>query len=295
MNTRYHTLKDKRLLAYIEYGNSKGYPVFYAHGGPSSRLEGLFFHEEALRRGFRLITTDRPGMGESTFLRNRKLLDYPRDIVELADALGIDKFGVIGWSGGGAHTTVCAYAIPERLAFNISLCGYTNFAELPDAICLLRNRLDQKSVGLSKKHPLVFRMFFELMRFGVKYFPESYYKEIIKELCPADIKIASSVSFKDIFIEDQKEAFKQGSKGVAVDAAVHYVDWGFRLEDIPCKLHVFHGTEDYLVPIEYAQNIAENTPNCELHILKGEGHLFPIKYQKLIFDTAESELSKLKL
>ena len=295
MNTRYYTLKDKRILAYVEYGAPKGYPVFYAHGGLSSRLEGLFFHEEALRRGFRLIATDRPGMGESTFLPNRKLLDYPEDIVEFADALGIDKFGVIGWSGGGAHTTVCAYAIPERLTFNILLCGYTNFVELPDAICLLKNRFDQESVVLFKKHPLMFRIFFGLMHLGIKYFPESYYLEILRNLCPADIKIASSESFKDIFIEDQKEAFKQGSKGVSVDAAIHYVDWGLRLKDIACKLHVFHGSEDYLVPIEYAQNIAENAPDCELHTLKGEGHLFPIKYQKLIFDTAESELNKLKM
>jgi len=74
-----------------------------------------------------------PGWGNSTYLENRTLLDYPSDISELADALDIDKFGVMGWSGGGAHTTVCGYAIPERLRFNFSFAGYTNFAELPGA------------------------------------------------------------------------------------------------------------------------------------------------------------------
>ncbi len=292
--TRHHTLRDKRIIAYIEYGTPDGYPVFYAHGGPSSRLECAIFHEKAAEYGFRMIATDRPGMGESTYLPKRKLLDYPKDIVEIADALGIDKFGVMGWSGGGAHTTVCGYAIPERLKFNISLAGYTSFHELPGAVDLLKNKLDRKAIALSAKHPRLFTMFFGLMRLSAKYFPKSYCNALFKELCPADREIAYAPHFNDVFIKDQLEAFKQGNKGVATDAMVHYVDWGFHLKDIPCKLHVFHGDADYLVPLEYGQNIANKVPDCELHILKNEGHLFPVKYQELIFDTARSELEERK-
>jgi pimeloyl-ACP methyl ester carboxylesterase len=139
----------------MEFGDPAGRPVFYAHGGPGSHVEGKLFHEVALCRKYRFIATDRPGMGESTYLADRKLLDYPRDIAELADALGIDKFGVMGWSGGGAHTTVCAYAIPERLLFNLTFAGYTNFAEMPGAEKYLESKMDQVAVGLSKKHPLI--------------------------------------------------------------------------------------------------------------------------------------------
>ena len=81
------------------------------------------------------------------------MLDYPSDISELADALDIDKLGVMGWSAGGAHTTVCGNAIPERLLFNFSFAGYTNFAELPKAEKYLKSKMDQISVGLSKTHP----------------------------------------------------------------------------------------------------------------------------------------------
>ncbi|MEJ2598569.1 MAG: alpha/beta hydrolase [Anaerolineales bacterium] len=59
-------------------------------------MEGSLFHESARRYGFRLIATERPGMGQSTVKPKRKLLDYPADICELANALGIDKFGVMG-------------------------------------------------------------------------------------------------------------------------------------------------------------------------------------------------------
>jgi hypothetical protein len=68
-------------------------------------------------------------MDQSTFQPERKLFDYPRAIAYLVDALG--------WSVGGAHTTVCGYAIPERPLFNTPLCGYSNRTELPDAAAML--------------------------------------------------------------------------------------------------------------------------------------------------------------
>ena len=82
----------------------------------------------------------------------------------------------------------------------------------------------------------------------------------------------------------------QGGQGVTVDALVHYVDWGFRLNEIPGPVHVFHGTEDRHVPVAYAHHLAENIPHCQLHLLEGEGHLFPATHQDLIFETARAEL-----
>ena len=290
METKHHTLKDGRILAYAEFGKPDGVPVFYAHGGPGSRLEGALFHAKALERGYRFIATDRPGMGESTFLENRKLLDYPKDLEELADALNIGKFGVMGWSGGGAHTTVCAHALPERLLFNITCAGYTNFAELPNAEKYLESKADQVSVGLSKSHPRLFKMFFDLMNFSEKAAPEATYNAFMKKLCPSDKEISAQPEFKELFLNDQREAFKQGAQGVTTDAAVHYVDWGFFLSEIQCRLHVFHGTADHMVPFEFGLHLEQNVPDCVLHRLKDQGHLFPYKYMDAIFDAADEEI-----
>ena len=106
----------------------------------------------------------------------------------------------------------------------------------------------------------------------------------------ADRKIAADPVFKGRFIADQREAMIQGGEGVTVDALVHYVDWGFRLEEIPIKVHVFHGTDDRAVPVAYAQHLAESIPHCELHLLEGEGHLFPAIHQDLILRTARADL-----
>jgi pimeloyl-ACP methyl ester carboxylesterase len=283
-------LSDGRNLAYCEWGDPKGYPTFYAHGGPGSRLEAAFFHEEAKKQGFRLISTDRPGMGLSTFLSNRTLLDYSKDIVVLANHLKIDKFGVLGWSGGAAHTTVCAYTIPSRLTFNISCSGYTSFVELPGAAEMLHSKADRSSVKLAQKKSPLFQFFFYLMYISIKYFPSSYIKATKKSASGSDQKILEDDNLVKTFMINQKEAVRQKGKGVALDAAVHYQDWGFRLQDIAMKIIVFHGTGDTLVPFQYAKHLEKTIPNCVLHTMEGKGHLYPLEEQELIFQTALNEL-----
>ena len=99
-------LKDGRMLGYAEYGAPEGKPVFYFHGFPSSRLDWPLFDTDAIaaRLNARIIAVDRPGMGLSDFKRARKLLDWPDDVIELADALQVDRFAVLGISGGW---TIC--------------------------------------------------------------------------------------------------------------------------------------------------------------------------------------------
>ena len=77
--------------------------------------------------------------------------------------------------------------------------------------------------------------------------------------------------FKKHFLADQKEAFSHGSKGSALDAAEQYKDWGFRLEEIPAKVHIFHGTEDKLVPFAFGQHLAENIPRQRIPCSAGPG------------------------
>ncbi len=105
VDTKKLTLKDGRDLAYCEFGDADGHPVFYAHGSPGSRLEGSMYHEKAAE-----------------------------------------------------------YGIPDRLSFNISISGYSNFGKFPEAVALLSTIADRMSVGLSAKYPRLFASLFWLMR-----------------------------------------------------------------------------------------------------------------------------------
>ena len=79
------TLKDGRRLGFAEFGAPPGRPVFHFHGSGSSRLERPASERLLVQMGIRFITVDRPGHGLSDFQPNRRLVDWPRDIGQLAD------------------------------------------------------------------------------------------------------------------------------------------------------------------------------------------------------------------
>ncbi|KAI8265128.1 hypothetical protein K4K58_011773 [Colletotrichum sp. SAR11_239] len=118
------TLPDGRKLGYSQYGLSTGKPIFYCHGLPGSRVEAGHLHEAAVETGARIIATDRPGMGLSTFQTGRTLLDHPKDLEHLASHLKINEYGVMGVSGGGPYALACARAMPrDKLKAVAIVCG----------------------------------------------------------------------------------------------------------------------------------------------------------------------------
>jgi len=110
------SLSDGRVLSYAEFGDPTGYPLIFFHGFPSSRLEAWFLDPIVQRKGIRLIAPDRPGFGRSTFQSNRQFTHYPSDIRALADHLELEKFAILGGSGGGPYALACARDIPGRLS-----------------------------------------------------------------------------------------------------------------------------------------------------------------------------------
>ena len=118
-------LSDGRSLSYRQYGDPEGTPVMFFHGYPGSNRDFAFVDPKDLARTHHcsVIATSRPGYGESTDKPGRQLLDWPTDVCELADALQIDKFAVVGYSGGGPYALACAYAIPERLTSVVVVAG----------------------------------------------------------------------------------------------------------------------------------------------------------------------------
>ncbi len=112
-NNQTFTLPDGRKLGYTIQGNGK--PVVYFHGTASSRLEINLLSQFAHANGFRLIGVDRPGYGLSTFTEKRRLSDYAEDVNALLDYLGLDRFAVLSWSGGGPFALTYTAHFPERV------------------------------------------------------------------------------------------------------------------------------------------------------------------------------------
>ncbi len=107
-------LGDGRSLAYCRWGEPNGPAVLAFHGSPASRIwwPGLDQTEAA---AVHLVTVDRPGYGGSDPLPGRPIAGWASDVAELTEALGIERFGVVGWSGGAPYAAATAAAMPDRL------------------------------------------------------------------------------------------------------------------------------------------------------------------------------------
>ncbi len=268
------SLKNSRKLCYIEYGDPKGFPVFFFHGWPGSRLQGDGMHEIASRNKIRLIATDRPGFGLSDYYETRTLLDWPDDIVSLASHLNIKKFSILGNSGGGPYVAACAFKIPQ----------YVHKAGI--------------SVGLSPTNVkgVLRGMAFhnQALWFLYHYIPllmklNAYGFYVREKLFPSDTSFTfSSKADQAMLTEDVKkcilknrhEAFRQGIKGVAQDLKLYTHDWGFSLENIHAKVYLWYGALDKSVPTEMGKYYEKHIPHAKLTIYPDVGHLLLTKYSE---------------
>ena len=108
-------LPDGRHLGFAEYGDPAGQPVFHFHGSAGSRLDRPAGESILWKQGIRFISVERPGHGLSDFQSNRRLVDWPKDVSELADQLDLKAFYIEGWSAGGPHALACACFLPDRV------------------------------------------------------------------------------------------------------------------------------------------------------------------------------------
>lgn len=114
------TTRDERRLAFIESG-AGDVPLFLLHGyTDSSRSWSLI---EPYLAGYRLVMPDLPGHGLSTAVPSPSLERLADDIIELADALGIARFTVVGHSMGAITALVLAARHRARVNALVSICG----------------------------------------------------------------------------------------------------------------------------------------------------------------------------
>ena len=151
VETRFVTLVDGRRLAYVELGDPGGWPVVNCHGGLIGRLDVVSAAEDARDLGIRLLSPDRPGIGYSDPKSGRTTRDWAADVAGLADAVGIERFSVHGWSIGGQYALACAAVLGARVARVAFVAGAIPLDET-DALAEL-NHADRALASLAGRAP----------------------------------------------------------------------------------------------------------------------------------------------
>ena len=261
------TLTDGRTLGYAEYGNSDGKPIFYFHGFPGSRLDWSFSDadDSASQLNARIIAIDRPGMGLSDFQTGREILNWPDDVVEVANMLQLGRFAVLGISGGGPYVAACAYKIPDRLTATAIVSGMGP-SDSPGI-------KDGTSWTIPGKPSVIRRLLLMLFNMGLSKDPDKFVLRSKETFPETDRLLLDKPEMEKLYISMLREAFQSGIGGVHHEAKLYTRSWQFRLQDIPVKVHLWHGELDANVPISVGRFVADTIPNCKSVFFKDEAHL----------------------
>lgn len=238
-------------------GAPDGFPVVFFHGCPDTRRVAWTGADAARGAGIRLVAFNRPGYGASTPTAPSYDVVVD-DTAELADSLGIDRFGVLGMSVGGTFALACAALLGDRVRSTALVATPAERARMDPAHPVDTARL---------------RPDFLEWRGGID--PEdtddaalagrwlAALPEEERTLVDAPVEELAAAARDAILVAD----------GYLADAGLVFARWPFRVEDVTCPVDLWYGEHDGNAPPSDGAWLAEHLPRAWLTVLPGLGHL----------------------
>ena len=270
------TLRDGRRIGIGEFGAPRGAPVFYFHGFPASRLEAQLVHRAAVSEHVRLVALDRPGYGDSDF-RLGTLADWPRDVVQVADQLGLKRFAIYGLSGGAPFALACAADLPARVSATAIVAGLGMTSVMEDFARL--EVFARTSFRLARSAPLVSRIVNRAWAILLRRRPELLNTMLAAGMSAPDRDALSDAEVAATLAASLREALRVGSEGASHELELLARPWNFDVTTVRTPCYLWHGEEDKTVPIEMARRLASLIPGCIAHFVPNEGHFsLPLRH-----------------
>jgi pimeloyl-ACP methyl ester carboxylesterase len=277
------TLTDNRVVGLYEYGDPDGQPVLTFHGVPACGAGFDWADEPARTRGLRIIAPDRPGVGRSSRADGGFTVASEAGRMDrLCEALGIDRFALWGYSGGGPYAVACAALLGDRVTATAVAAGMGQigvWAEVGDFA-----KTDRQMLDLSTKHPALARVVMGTTGRLARLSPKAALKSFEGELGDADREVAAGLGEPKEAMALFTQAFLQGARGVVDDYRAINGPWGVDLAAITTPVSIWQGDADTMVPLRHAEELQARIPGAELHVWPGEGHLGTITHVEDILD-----------
>jgi len=252
---------------YIDGG--QGQPVLFLHGSPGGSDQGAVMGAFLVRRGFRVIALSRPGYLETPLTDALSSPDQQSDFeLALMDSLGLDRFAVMCWSGGGPSSYRLAMKHPERVTALVVLAGVSMKYEFANGINSLEYSLLTGGLGAW------------VLKEMARHAP----KQVVKLAATDEADLTKEQAHElteHIWNDEEKREFVlaisgtiSGRKvGLANDREQFPTIEDLELERITVPTLLVHGTADSDVRPEQTENAAARIPNAEVIRIENGGHL----------------------
>ena len=254
-------------VAYFDYGQSENV-IFFHHGTPSAGPLSPIMKDNADANGFRIIEVIRPGYGSSTPISYRSVNTVSQINLDIANALGIENFAIVGGSGGGPHALASGHLAGSRCKALLIVAGLAPFDDPNFDYVAGLSEENRAAVLLS----LTSLEDFEKLIFKKVKEWSSYDFDQFRELLNVDPE--SPISDEGVFsFQDRvKYSLFQGGRGWIDDQLAFLKPWGFPLEEISRPVQLWVGSKDVDVPPAHAEYLRRMIPDSELLIVENKNH-----------------------
>jgi len=262
-------LADGRFLSVHETGprEAPALALLWHHGSPHTGilLEPVVAAAEA--RGIRLISYARPSYGGSSPQPGRNVASAATDVAAIADALGIDRFAVMGASGGGPHALACAALLPDRVVGAVTLAGVAPFS---DAFDWFAGMASPGGLRAARQGRDARASYAETAEFDATSF-------VAADWAALDAEWASLGA-------DAVRAGSAGPDGLIDDDVAFATEWGVDLGRIATPVLLVQGGEDRVVPPSHAEWLLRCMPTAELWLRPRDGHVSVLRAVPVALD-----------
>ncbi|HTS99476.1 MAG TPA: alpha/beta hydrolase [Streptosporangiaceae bacterium] len=266
-----------RRLSVESLGDPAGIPVFLMHGSPGSRNGPNPRGPVLYRLGVRLICYDRPGYPGSDRFPGRTVADAAGDVKAIAEYFGIDRFSVVGRSGGAPHALACAALLKDQVicaAALGSLAPYDADEGLDWAAGMAESNV--RAYECAAENSTALESTLDERAVHVRGDSESLLKELWPELGRDDKNVMGDIALRRIIAETHADALRESANGWIDDVIALSRPWGFDLSDIIAPVKLWHGSDDVFSPPSHthwlAKRIGTADPQVEIQVEIGAAH-----------------------
>ena len=252
-------LADGRTLHVYDTGPAASLVVMYHHGTPNIGEPPAPLLPLSAELGVRWVSYDRPGYGGSSPNIGRSVGSAAADVAAIADALGLDRFAVMGHSGGSPHALACAALLPDRVS---AVLAVSTLAPYPaDGLEWFAGMATAGSAEL--RAALRGRAVLEALLMSTTFDPEIF--------TPADhAALSGDWSW---FNGVAGKGMDNGLDPMVDDDRAYVTPWGFDVATISAPTLLLHGGEDRIAPVAHAQWVDNRCASAELRVRPDEGHV----------------------
>ncbi len=283
-DTRLLEFGDGRRVGLACYGADDGLPVLALHGAPAARVMFDVADGPARDLGLTLYCPDRPGYGLTPPDAAATLCGRTAFHEDVATALGLDRFAVLGISGGAPY----AVALAAKLGHRVPVLGLVSPMGPVRDFVDTEKRIGRAAMAEGERLGRGHRLFFlrlpqhraliaaqsGLAARAFKAAPKSFAKIFANLLSSDDTRILSQPHVERSVIAMTHEALRQGVEGGIADLTVFARAWDIDYAKISAHTVLWQGTRDRIVPSAVAFWLARLINGCRSHRIEGAGHFW---------------------